>query len=359
MSRCACRPTSRHVRRAGGERLVRVALAERARDIGQPRAEQEGRDALARVGDGMQEMQEQPRVLAHRAGNIEQRDDRRLLLARAEIFQVDHRAARLHAGAQRAAHVDHDGRAGCGASRRVRTSSSGSARRVIASLAAAISAAVICAKSFFCSTSRSDTVRRASSSTSGFVLARASSPENSASWMRCAPGGGAFGCARRRLRQHRGDQLARDSRACGRRCGTPGRTGSNARAASRTPRAASSRNPRASPTRATLTRRERIEHRAGTDRNAGGAQRAREVEDVFGEAASGCSAMHAHSAARSSDFTSSSSSLTLAAVEPRDVVLVLQQHAERVRHRRRIERDRVELGQRARPSRASRRRPAT
>ena len=51
---------------------------QRARDVGQPRAEQEGVHALARVGDGMEEMQEQPRVLAHRAGNIEQRDDRRL-----------------------------------------------------------------------------------------------------------------------------------------------------------------------------------------------------------------------------------------------------------------------------------------
>ena len=51
---------------------------ERARDVGEPRAEQEGVHALARVGHRVQEMQEQPRVLAHRAGNIEQRDDRRL-----------------------------------------------------------------------------------------------------------------------------------------------------------------------------------------------------------------------------------------------------------------------------------------
>ena len=44
----------------------------------------------------------------------------------------------------------------CGASRRVLTSSSAQPGRLIAALAAAISAAVICAKSFFCSTSRSD-----------------------------------------------------------------------------------------------------------------------------------------------------------------------------------------------------------
>ena len=55
---------------------------------------------------------------------------------------------------------------------------------------------------------------------------------------------------------------------------------------------------------------QRIEHRAGPDRNAGGAQRAREVEDVFGEAALGFG-HDCHSAARSSDFTSSSSAFTL------------------------------------------------
>ena len=55
-------------------------------------------------------------------------------------------------------------------------------------------------------------------------------------------------------------------------------------------------------------RLQRVEHRAGPDRNAGRAQRAREVEDVFGEAAIGHGS---YSAARSSDFTSSSSAFTL------------------------------------------------
>ena len=79
-----------------------------------------------------------------------------------------------------------------GARRRVRTSSNGSARRAIASFACAISAAVICAKSFFCSTSRSETVSRASisscSSRSGWFM-----PAKSASWMRCAPASGGLG----------------------------------------------------------------------------------------------------------------------------------------------------------------------
>ena len=48
-------------RRAARQRLVRIAGAQRAGDIGQPRAEQEYRDTLAGIGDGMQEMQEQPR----------------------------------------------------------------------------------------------------------------------------------------------------------------------------------------------------------------------------------------------------------------------------------------------------------
>ena len=79
---------------------------ERARHIGEPRAEQEGVHALARIGDRMQEMQEQPGVLAHRAGNIEQRHDRRRLAAGTEIFEVDHRAAGLEARAQGAAQID-------------------------------------------------------------------------------------------------------------------------------------------------------------------------------------------------------------------------------------------------------------
>ncbi len=118
----------------------------------------------------------------------------------------------------------------------------------------------------------------------------------------------------------------RDSRGGGRRCGTPGRTAASARAASRTPRAASSRNPRACRRRPPAPR-QRIQHRAGTDRNTGGPQRAREVDDVLGEpAAMLCCRLHhvrtvplrgealaprRHSAARSSARTSSSSSFAL------------------------------------------------
>ncbi len=92
--------------RAARQRLVRVALAQRAGDVGQPGAEQEHRDALARVGDGMQEMQEQAGVLAHRARNIEQRHDRRRLLDAPEAMDVDDVAAGAQGGAQRAAQIE-------------------------------------------------------------------------------------------------------------------------------------------------------------------------------------------------------------------------------------------------------------
>ena len=96
----------RHARRAGRQRIVGIALAQRARDVGQPRAEQKRADAFSRVGEVMQEMQKDAAVLAHRAGNIEQRHDRRRLGLRPDEAQVDEIAAAFHAGAQGAADVD-------------------------------------------------------------------------------------------------------------------------------------------------------------------------------------------------------------------------------------------------------------
>ena len=135
-------------------------------------------------------------------------------------------------------------------------------------------------------------------------------PPNSASWTRWAPGGGALGAVAACQEAWR-RSASRCSRACARRCGRPGRTRSNARAASRTPRAASSRNPRG---RRRARRRALPAHRARyrAHRNAGGAQRAREVEDIFRQAALGLTLGHdCYSAARSSAFASSSSAFTL------------------------------------------------
>src|SRR5580700_11338753 len=96
----------RNVRRTGRERLVRIALAQRARDIGEPGAEQERVDALSRVGEVVQKMQKDAAVLAHRAGDIEQRHDRRRFGFGPDKAQVDEIAAAFHAGAQGAADVD-------------------------------------------------------------------------------------------------------------------------------------------------------------------------------------------------------------------------------------------------------------
>ena len=151
-----------------GEQLASASsgsrCAQRPRHIGQPRAEQEHRDALARIGDGMQEMQEQAGVLAHRARDIEQRHDRRRLLDPPEAMDVDDVAAGAQGAAQRAAHVepqaarDRAGSGGCA----VRPAAAASARwRGVTS---AISAALICAKSFFCRISLSETDSRRSCS---------------------------------------------------------------------------------------------------------------------------------------------------------------------------------------------------
>ena len=181
------------------------------------------------------------------------------------------------------------------------------------------------------------------------LLAACRSAGNSASWTRCAPGLGCSGCVRRRLRQQSSHAACRDSRALARKCGTPDRTGTSARAASRTPRAASSRNPRA-------CRRRRLAppraHRAPRPARPGCPPRAARGRNRRCFRRAGRFRLRHHrrySAARNSARTWSSSSLGLAAFDARDVVLIFQQHAERVGHGRRIERDRVELGQRGRP----------
>ena len=107
---------------------------------------------------------------------------------------------------------------------------------------------------------------------------------NSASCTRCDAGGGFFLAWSGSGDQHR-SMLLRYSRAARKNSRTPGRTASNARAASRTPHAASSRNRRACRCSISLQRVQRIEHRARPDRNAGGAQRARKVDDVVGDLA--------------------------------------------------------------------------
>ena len=96
---------------------------------------------------------------------------------------------------------------GCGASRRVLISSSDSTSRLIAALAAAISAADICAKSFFCRSSRSDTVSRASISTSRCVALELAQPGEQRLLDALRARARRLFLARRRLRHQRGHQL--------------------------------------------------------------------------------------------------------------------------------------------------------
>ena len=108
-------------------------------------------------------------------------------------------------------------------------------------------------------------------------------PENSASWMRCAPGGGGFGSGGGVSRQHRGEQLLEIAALAeedaerlieSERMLVPlheHRVQSPIEVVA------------IADMRDVCNACEGIEHRAGTDRHAGRAQRAREIDDVVGE----------------------------------------------------------------------------
>ena len=252
---------------------------------------------------------------------------------------------------------------GLGASLRVYAPHRAAALGVlIASLAAATSAAVICAKSFFCSTSRSETVMRASISISDFSLLHVSSdaaktahPEHAlrrCRWLSDVRAGAVCGDIRRK-------QPIEITALAEENAETPDRTDiecscrfTNTRV--QRPVEIIARADTAPPSRAA----KRIEHRARSDRNPGRAQRAREVENVFGETCLRTRFMADYSAARSSACTWSSSSFTLPPSSRRNVVLIFEQHTERVGHRRGIERHRRRARPARSPSRASRRRLA-
>src|SRR5262245_31917068 len=259
-----------------------------------------------------------------------------------------------------------------GARRRVLTSSSESTRRLMASLAAAISAVVICAKSFFCSTSRSDTVRRASSSSCGGLRSVSPIPASSASWTRCAPGGG-FSSSRGgacgsmaamslsmvpRRRKKMRNACSKMSECSWRFTNTacsvqekssrvptpaaataasasitaPGPTGMPAARSARAKWTMFSASRPASPSRPWPF--------PLPGRSAGEGRREEGESGVIG----GASLRRAQLGVHLVDQL-----LGLAAFDAGDVVLVLQQHPEGVGGRRGVERDRVELGERRSP----------
>jgi hypothetical protein len=88
------------------QRLVGVARPQLARDVGESCAEHEARHPPACLGQGVEEMQEHPAVLGHRARNVADRDDRRMTFVALEALEVDQAAAAAQAGPERAAHVD-------------------------------------------------------------------------------------------------------------------------------------------------------------------------------------------------------------------------------------------------------------
>ena len=90
---------------------VHVAVPQVARDVGEARAEDEHVHAMAVVGHRVQEVQQHPRVAAHRAGDVAQHHERRVPgMTRAPAQQRDasrlpdhllHRRAQVDAAATR------------------------------------------------------------------------------------------------------------------------------------------------------------------------------------------------------------------------------------------------------------------
>ncbi len=100
----AARPVLDRVRDAR-HRHVHVAVAQLAGDVGQARAEHENRDAVAVVGDGVQEMQEHARVGIHRAGDVAQHHQRRVDAHRRLAHQRNDVAAFAQRFPQRGAQI--------------------------------------------------------------------------------------------------------------------------------------------------------------------------------------------------------------------------------------------------------------
>ena len=277
-----------HPRGGPGEGVVGIAVRQLAGDVGEPRREDEGVHAPALLGDGVQEVQEQARVLRHRARDVDERDERRVPhrcgVAEGE---VDDGAAGAQRAAEGAARIDAPAVRGRRRKRRVGTLVVGQAqRRDQRASRSAISSADIWAKSFAFSTSRSDMVSRAENSV---ILARL--PRLRA-------------CGAHRLGDAQRAGLRLRPRAC-----AAGATGdicaiSFSISAAAAPEDAEGlveqtrvlvplhedrvQRPVEILARADARRLDgldRIEHRARADRQAGGPQRAGEIGDVLGEAA--------------------------------------------------------------------------
>ena len=101
----AARPVL-HMGRAGGQRLVRVLVAQQARDIGEARPEEEGMHPPALFAQRMEKMQKDAGVIAHGAGDVADGDDGRAANRGRAKGELDGGAPRPQAAAKAAARVD-------------------------------------------------------------------------------------------------------------------------------------------------------------------------------------------------------------------------------------------------------------
>ena len=68
-------PPSQSLNPGGGprERVVRVAVGDFARDVGEPRREHEGVDPSALLGERVEKVEEQPRIAGHGPRDVDDR----------------------------------------------------------------------------------------------------------------------------------------------------------------------------------------------------------------------------------------------------------------------------------------------
>ena len=100
----AARPVE-HGLRASGQRLVGIAPPDLAGDVGEARAEEEGADP-ALLAEGVDEVEEDARIGAHRAGDVAEDDDRRMDEPRLAVAKEDQVAAGPEARAKRPPRID-------------------------------------------------------------------------------------------------------------------------------------------------------------------------------------------------------------------------------------------------------------
>ena len=324
---CTCASARRSATSGSRWRRQRVMLVSRVPKVKRVHLQVAPRQAV-------HEVQQQARVAVHRAGDVEQHHQRRQLAARGRRVQRRQRVRLARHALQRGAQVER-GRARRGARGGARrTGCTGSGSCSASFLASSNSAVVMVSKSACCSRSRSEKVKRGVElqlflGASGWPgsAARGACGAASASARRLARGGALLVAAAADLGQQQVHHLLQQF-------------GSRQKASKAASNSAlllvRGRASRRASAACTSSRRSRPDHlappparpaRGRARRHAGAAQHAREVDDVLGQ-------MHGRGAAGSSSARGAQLRPAACAVSPPcmrgDVVLVLEQHAQRV-----------------------------